>query len=430
MTRTASSTVEQETGSAQGTGQLVSLCVPVPLADQVLSVMGDGCSPVSLDGLEQLGSRMKHDKTGLVLFACLSPAPFVAALMRDGLAPKAALDGWAHVARAVLAFTRQFRRRTRIIDVSQVLLAPEDVVSMLGVDLPVSRLQDTPDVAVNPILLLIAAKLLADDRDMKMLAGEFEASMLLVDGDSPADGAAIAHNGFESYQRLQSQLATGAEDQRRLVRLGADLARSDAQLKVVGRQVLELEAQMLHHAEQQVVLAEAQAQTATQKAALDDLGAQVAQLNQTKADLGAQIVKITGQLTGGAAQQARVNAELDVVLSQNEDLTQALLADDKRCTDLEAHQVAQQAALDKAHAENARSQETIAAQQSSINELGAQVAQLKKAEADLGAQVVEMTGKLDALDAILTGVVSSKSHKMMEPIRQMRAVMLRWQNRQ
>ena len=321
-----------------------------------------GAAPLAalLDGAEMVDRLPETPGEGRLLILHLAPVAALARAMAAGSAPAAAAGDWARDTAALLRLHRAARRQVRLAELSAARANPGAFAALAGVEPPETPLPE-PEVE-DPVLCLLAQRLILGDARLAALAAELEAASADLTegqglaGDDPA--AAWRAHGARTPDPAGAQAAARARGE-------ADL------LKAQNRAMME-ELESLARRRQQ--LEERLAQTGQ---GLESFKAQVAELNTAMAALRERMAQKEQALHEAGAQVVEAEARL------------ATLKGD----------------LDRAR-----------------NDAGARIGALE-AEAQTRAEALAAAeAEAAGLRAEIERIVSSRSFRLTAPLRRMRAL--------
>lgn len=175
----------------------------------------EGSTATLLEGLEQ----SNENNTTLILF--MAPFEALACALDNGQEISVALDAWMQRTEAVMAFFRQNRGRTRLVQDTAFLKAPE---KWIGREVKVtSDRTDAETLSVSgSVSLLLGSEALRRNISATKLAEELEASAAFTEHDTPdLDLELVRQEQTDTAGRLQaltSELTHLKEEQEAVLR--------------------------------------------------------------------------------------------------------------------------------------------------------------------------------------------------------------------
>lgn len=384
------------------------------LLDDCATTGATGMRVCQADDAEALQRLADERGTDRILMLVQSPVQALARAMERGEAPSDTLHDWLEGAQIVRTVLRRHRRRSIVADAARFSEDPAEVLAALGLpDSAAGTDRATPAEPADPVLELIAAEVLREVPGIRALVGELDASASVTGPDvDPADVDVILNRyraTLDRTRKLQAELTQ--------VRRQAEESRSEQD--AVLRQLLQAQetAEERRQANERLT-----GQLHQLRAGLDSSEKRLDELQTERDSKTEQLKTIETALEEKSARLKAVEAERDEkvaaleMLQERHDRESRAQAEALEST--QAALVEKARALEEGAAEAARLKADLEAR---FSEIGGLTQRLEKVQTALTERDTELAG----VKAEIAGIKASRSYRWTSPLRWLRAAMKR-----
>lgn len=388
--------------------------------------------------LDQAAAAMAAQPESRLLLIFSPPQAQLAQAMMQRTAPGAALDDWIASATVLLEVLRRNRRRTTLVEGRVAQVYADVFTARLGLaQETAAALAALPRPRPDPVLLAMADACVLRSPRARVLSEELAASALDLSNGDPAPPQDL-DAAFQHYAKTRSELAEiqchleqqyladqarGAEMQQ----IADQLTRQDAALAERAAAVDGLENRLQaagqHSAALQTELEQMRARLGsadTRNAAL------AAELERSRAELSGERDTIRDVLTAlqqeAEQEQGRLTADLATLQDHAAGLESALAQSRSRLSSVIEEQGSLMVQLHRAQADLAGQSDEhrnivadLEANRNAKKSLNLRVRQL-------AAEKAALEGKLAEVEDWIHGIMASRSYRIMEPLRRLRAI--------
>lgn len=404
-------------GSASaGLQDLLVWCDDAEAAAPLLAALRQRFAVDAQDSLAALGARLADAPGTRVLLLYLSPVETLCRAMAGNTPPSAALAEWQARAPEILDLNRRDRRRVRLLEIGMGRANPE--VFRQHFQLPEAELPKLP--SQDEILMLMAHRVLSGDPQARCIQGELEAASLDCTGGT-ARGAEDPDAAFRAYRDMR--LAHRRERQEAEL-LDAQTRVAREEMKALAARKVELEG-ALEAAEK----GRRQAQRDTEllqersRAAQEEMQALTAR--KLKLEDSLEAAKKDGRRAGKEAEllQAQVRMmkqEMEALTVERQQLEQRLAQMRQGMESYRAQLSGLSVERDSLTRRVDEKERSLAAAGTALRDVEAQMGDLTARLDRMRADRDDRQREIDAKDAEIRQLVTSKSFRLTAPLRRLR----------